>query len=94
MGFNPPDPSNFTYDPYLGDIRMSDTGYGTLANPFPVYWYVTAADGSVFKVSVDYATPGYPLVVELVSGPPTSSASLLEDGFYLLLEDGFKLLLE
>jgi hypothetical protein len=26
MGFVTPDPSNLTYDPYLGAIRMSDSG--------------------------------------------------------------------
>lgn len=53
-GFVTPDPSTLTYDPYLGSIRMADTGYGTLANPFPatgLYWYDTT--GALWLVTID-----------------------------------------
>jgi hypothetical protein len=54
MSFITPDPSNLTYDPYLGAIRMADLGYGTFNNPLPVGGiYVYDTSGVLWVFTVD-----------------------------------------
>ena len=86
------------FNPLTGELDLVGSGsgstpLGTLANPFPVYWYVLAGNGSTYRCYIDYASPGIPVVTELYV-PPVSPSVLMEDGFYLLLESGDKLLLE
>ena len=89
---------SFVFNPITGELDIvggsggGSTPLGTLANPFPIYWYTLAGDGNTYRCSIDYASPGQPIVTELVV--VTLPSFLLETGDYLLLETGDKLLLE
>lgn len=71
MGFVTPDPSNLTYDPYLGAIRMSD-GNSFITNGASGILTIRmqTSGGYVYDMSVD-DTGAW--VATLVSSPGTSN---------------------
>lgn len=74
MGFVTPDPSSLTYDPYLGAVRMADTGYGTLTNPFPINgFYIYRQDGTLVRAYVDNTNAW---VIETYVAPSTAGTPM------------------